>query len=181
MLPGRDDVIGRMIETPRLILRLHDVADFPAYHAMNTDPAVMTYIGGGRPMTEEESWNRFLRNAGFWPMLGFGLFAVIEKASGDYAGHVGLGSFHRGLGDDFDPCPEAAWALVSAAQGKGYATEGVLAAHDWLRRQRGPLRTVCIIDAQNEPSLRVAGRLGYRAYGEAMYKEKRVIKFERLP
>jgi RimJ/RimL family protein N-acetyltransferase len=139
----------------------------------------MEYIGG-KPLTEEESWNKFLRNAGFWPITGFGLFAVIEKETGVYAGHVGLGSFHRGLGADFDPYPEGAWGLASAAHGKGYASEAALAAHDWLQAQHGSQRTVCIIDAENMPSLRVAGKLGYRAYGEAIYKEKRVIKFERL-
>lgn len=167
-----------MIETERLILRHHTVADFPTYHEMNVDPLVIEYVAAGKPATEEESWNKLMRNAGFWPILGYGLFAVIEKSSGSYIGLSGLADFHRGLGDDFDLFPEAAWSAASSTHGKGYATEAARAAHVWFRENHGPRRTVCIIDANNLPSLRVAEKLGYRAYDEAIYKEKRVIKFE---
>lgn len=169
-----------MIETERLLLRPHTIDDFPAYHAMNVDPRVIEYIAAGKPSTEEESWNKLMRNAGFWPILGYGLFAVIEKASGVYAGISGIARFGRGLGEDFDPFPEAAWSVAGPAHGKGYASEAAIAAHDWFQANHGPARTVCIIDAENAPSLRVADKLGYRAYGEAVYKEKRVIKFERV-
>lgn len=170
-----------MIETERLLLRPHSREDFAAYHAMNVDPRVIQYITGGKPQTEEESWNRMLRNSGFWPILGFGLFAVIEKASGQFVGLSGLAEFHRGLGEDFDPYAEAAWSSAGETHGKGYATEAALASHDWFHAKFGPKRTVCIIDAENAPSLKVAEKIGYTAYGDAIYKEKRVIKFERLP
>lgn len=168
-----------MIETPRLTLRQHTEADFPAYHAMNVDPRVIEYVAAGKPLSEEDSWNRLMRNAGFWPILGYGLVAVVEKATQDYVGLTGLARFHRGLGEDFDPYPEAAWSNVSTRHGKGYATEAALAVHDWFQAIHGPMRTVCIIDAENAPSLRVAEKIGYRPYGETTYKEKRVIKFER--
>ena len=170
-----------MIETDRLILRPHRREDFPAYHAMNIDPRVIEFVAAGKPMTEEESWNRMMRNSGFWPILGFGLFAVIEKESGNFVGLSGLAQFHRRLGDDFDPFAEAAWSSAGDTHGKGYATEAALASHGWFHANHGAKRTVCIIDAGNGPSLRVAEKIGYRAYGEAIYKEKRVVKFERLP
>lgn len=169
-----------MIETERLLLRQHTLEDFPDYHAMNVDPRIIEYIAAGKPMTEEESWNRLMRNAGFWPILGYGLFAVIEKASNRFVGLSGLAKFHRGLGEDFDLFPEAAWSSAGDTHGKGYATEAALASHDWFHARFGPQRTVCIIDAENAPSLRVAEKIGYRAYGETTYKDKRVIKFERL-
>lgn len=168
-----------MIETDRLILRQHTRDDFPAYHAMNVDPRVIQYVAAGKPMTEEESWNRLMRNAGFWPILGYGLFAVVEKASGRFVGLNGLANFNRGLGEDFDPFPEAAWSSSGETHGKGYATEAALASHDWFHTTFGPQRTVCIIDSENAPSLRLSEKIGYRAYGEAVYKDKRVIKFER--
>lgn len=170
-----------VVETERLILRPHSRADFAAYHAMNVDPRVIRYVASGKPMTEEESWNRMLRNAGFWPILGYGLFAVIEKSSGQFIGISGLADFHRGLGDDFDPFPEAGWSSAGDVQGKGYAPEAASAAHEWFHAKFGPQRTVCIIDPDNAPSLRVADKIGYRAYGEAVYHDKRVLKLERLP
>jgi RimJ/RimL family protein N-acetyltransferase len=85
------------------------------------------------------------------------------------------------LGTHFDPFPEAAWVLAKAAHGKGYATEAVQAAHDWFFAQRAMSRTVCIISPENLASVRVAERLGYRAFNEASYKGSTVTMFERLP
>ncbi|EFG2885910.1 GNAT family N-acetyltransferase [Escherichia coli] len=168
-----------MIETERLLLRHHRLDDFPAYHAMNSDPRVLEFIAAGKPLTLEESWNKFMRNAGFFPILGYGLFAVEEKASGAYVGHTGLADFHRGLGEDFDPFAEGAWAMSADVHGRGYAAEAVKGAHAWFDATFKPARTVCIIDPLNLPSLKLAEKLGYRAYDEAIYKEKRVIKLER--
>lgn len=168
-----------MIETERLLLRPHVLADFDALNALNSDPEAMRYIGTGQPTTPEDSWIRLLRNAGHWSLMGYGMFAVILRETGAYIGNTGLADFHRGLGDDFDAYPEAGWAFMPAFHGKGYAFEATDAAHSWLKEARAPERTVCIIDYENAPSLRLAGKLGYRRYGEAQYKGKTAVKLER--
>jgi len=168
-----------MIETERLILRPHVLADFEAVHELSSDAEAMRYIGSGEPVTPNDSWTKLLRNAGHWSLLGYGLFAVFERATTAYVGDTGLADFHRGLGPDFDPYPEAAWVFAPAFQGKGYAFEAAEAAHRWLSKARAPERTVCIIDRENEPSIRLAEKLGYRRYDEAQYKGKTVIKFDR--
>ncbi|HVI53899.1 MAG TPA: GNAT family N-acetyltransferase [Luteibacter sp.] len=167
-----------MIVTERLILSPTSVTDFDDCHAARTDPEVMHFIGG--PATSEDTWIKLLRNIGHWSAFGHGLFTVREKHGGRFVGDVGLATFHRDLGEDFDPYPEAAWVLARSAHGKGYATEAVQAAHDWYFARREPGRTVCIIAPENQPSVRVAERLGYRAFGDATYKGKTVTKFERL-
>ena len=70
-----------VIETERLVLRAHRLDDFDAYAVMWADPVVTRFIGG-KPRTREESWIRFLRHPGMWSMLGFGFWAIEEKASG---------------------------------------------------------------------------------------------------
>ena len=55
-----------VLETERLRLRGHRLDDFAAYAAMWADPAVTQHIGG-KPIPEEESWTRFLRQAGIGP------------------------------------------------------------------------------------------------------------------
>ena len=117
-----------MIETERLILRKHALDDFEPAFAMYSDPKVVRHIGDGKPGTRQDVWFRLLRFAGHWQLLGYGLFAVVEKASGCFIGEVGLADFHRGLGDDFDPFPEAAWIMASSAHGQGFATEAMDAA-----------------------------------------------------
>lgn len=168
-----------MIETERLLLRPHIATDFPDFKAMSQDPEVMQYIGR-KPSTDDEAWLRFLAHFGRWKLLGYGLFAIIEKETGLFLGDAGFSDFRRGLGTDFDPFHEAAWILSTAGQNKGYASEAMTAAHIWLEKQYKPKKTVCIISPENEPSIRLASKLGYQKTGLGNYKDSDVIMFERI-
>lgn len=167
-----------MIETERLLLRRPSRADFDAVHRMRSDPDVVRFVGG-KPLSREEAWQRLTRSAGNWALLGFGFFAVVEKASGDLVGEAGLMQAHRGLGEAFDPFPEAGWIFAREAQGKGYATEAMLAAHGWFAETVGAQRSVCIIAPENAASLRVAAKLGYTPFGSACYHDSTVTMLER--
>ena len=167
-----------MIETERLILRPHVEADFEAVVSLWSDPQVVRFISG-KPSTREQSWHRLLRCAGTWSLKGFGTFAVIAKPDGRFIGEVGHGDFHRGLGEAFDPFPEAGWVFAGEAQGQGYASEAVLASHQWFDENRHEARSVCIIDPGNGASLRVAEKAGYRPFGRADYAGGEVIMLER--
>ena len=138
----------------------------------------MRYVGGD-PLPQQDVWNRVLRYAGHWMLLGYGMFAEIEKASGRYVGATGIADFHRGLGNDCDQAGEAAWVFCADIQGRGYAFEAAKAAHGWFSNLMDNPRTVCVIDPENVPSLALARKLGYDAYGEARYKERIAIKLER--
>ncbi len=54
------------------------------------------------------------------------------------------------------------WALLKPAHGKGYATEGLLAATAWGDARFGTVRTFCIIQSGNVASIRVAEKIGFR-------------------
>jgi RimJ/RimL family protein N-acetyltransferase len=56
------------LDTDRLTLRGHGLADFADSLRLWSDPDVTRYIGG-RPFTEEEVWSRLLRYAGHWSLL----------------------------------------------------------------------------------------------------------------
>ncbi|UHD44111.1 GNAT family N-acetyltransferase [Aureimonas altamirensis] len=167
-----------MIETGRLILTEPPLADFDESFAMSSDAAVTEFIGG-KPASREDAWNKVLRNIGHWKVFGFGIFTVREKASRGYVGEVGLAHFARGLGENFDPFPEAAWVLATGGHGKGYGTEAVVAAHDWMTQKHQPVRTVCIIHPDNAASIRLAEKLGYTSFGEAQYRGATPTMFER--
>jgi RimJ/RimL family protein N-acetyltransferase len=169
-----------MIETARLTLRLPTLADLEPIHAMRSDPEVVRFVGG-KTLSREEAWHRLQRSSGHWSLLGYGLFAVVERASGIMLGEVGLIRSERGLGEDFDPFPEAAWVLARAAQGRGYATEAAQAVPDWFALSRPATRTVCIIDPRNAGSLQVARKLGYRSFGTKTYHDDVVTMLERSP
>ena len=166
-----------VIETERLRLRGHRVADFRECAAMWGNPAVTRYIGG-RPFTQEEVWARLLRYVGHWTLLGFGFWLIEEKASGRFVGEAGLAEFQR----EIEPAiqvPEMGWVLAPEFQGKGYATEAVSAAAAWGDRHFVGGRTVCIIHPENEASKRVAGRCGYRELPPATYRGAATLMYER--
>lgn len=169
---------GPVLETPRLILRPHRLDDYEACCALTSDPEAVRMIYG-MPLSREDSWHRLLRFAGHWALLGYGLLIVEDKQSGRVIGEVGLADFHRGLGEDFDGHPEFAWLLASDVHGRGYATEAATAVLRWMEANFARGRTVCIIDPENAPSLRVAEKLGFERFGEAEYKGKTVIKLRR--
>jgi RimJ/RimL family protein N-acetyltransferase len=168
-----------MIETGRLTLTEPTLTDFDESYAMGSDAAVTEFIGG-TPASREDAWNKLLRNIGHWKTFGFGIFTVRKKENDGFLGEIGLAHFARGLGEYFDPFPEAAWVLATRGHGKGYATEAVSAVHDWMTRTHRPARTVCIIHPDNAASLRVAAKLGYVSFGEAQYRGASPVMFERL-
>ncbi len=167
-----------MIETERLILSRPSPADFEGSYAISSDADLARFVGA-KPATREGAWSMLLRNIGHWSAFQYGIFAVRLKDNGEYVGEVGLAHFARGLGPSFDPFPEAAWVIASGAQGKGYATEALRAAHDWLAATHEPGRTVCLVQQENLPSLRLAAKLGYRSVGESLYRGASTIVFER--
>lgn len=167
-----------MIETERLLLRPYLEDNFDDYRRMIQDPQVMQYIRP-EPASDDDAWLRFLANAGRWHLHGYGLFSVIEKASGNFVGETGFGEFKRKLGEEFDPYHEAAWLFSGKGQNRGYAFEAAQAAHHWLAQEHQASKTVCIISPENLPSIRLATKLGYKPFDEQDYKGSPVTLFER--
>jgi RimJ/RimL family protein N-acetyltransferase len=157
--------------TPRLRLRAHRLEDFDPMVALWADPEVVRHIGG-RPFRADETWARLMRYAGMWVLLGYGFWAVTDQESGTYLGDCGFLSGRRPITPPLPDVPEAGWAFVAAAHGRGIASEAVTAAHAWADEQRHR-ETVCIIDPGNRASIRVAEKLGYgfvdqRVLGDAL-------------
>lgn len=167
-----------VIETDRLVMRGHRLEDFAAYAAARADPAVIRYAGG-KPLSEEEAWARFLRVIGHWSLLGFGFWAVEAKASGRPIGEVGFVNFKRDTEPRLGDAPEIGWLLAAEAHGQGYATEAVRAALDWGAVRFGPVRSVCLIHPDNAPSLRGAENCGYAESGSATYEGKPAVLLSR--
>ena len=167
------------LETERLTLRGHTLADFDECAALWGDPEVTRHIGG-RPSTAEEVWTRVLRYAGMWALLGYGYWVVRERESGRFVGEVGLADFRREVTPPLDGAPEAGWVLAPWAHGRGFATEAVHAALSWGDAHLAAQRTVCMISPDNAASLRVAEKCGFREFARTRYKGEETLLFERL-
>lgn len=150
-----------LIETDRLRLRGHGVGDLADAVAMWSDPQVVRYTIG-EPSPPQRTWLRLLGYRGHWALLGFGYWAVEEKASGRFIGEVGFADFKRAMNPPIEGMPELGWALAPWAQDRGYATEALTAAVEWGDERFQSMPTVCIIHRDNRRSFRVAEKLGYR-------------------
>jgi RimJ/RimL family protein N-acetyltransferase len=170
-------IVPRLM-TERLILRSHRMDDFEEYALFWTQQDLVRYIGG-ETSTREQAWSRLLRYAGMWHHLGFGFFAVEERHSGRFVGEVGFLDLHRDMNPTTEGTLEAGWGITPSRQGKGYATEAVSAAIAWADDKFSGRRMTCIIDPENAASLRVAEKVGFGRIGEAFYKDKSHVMFER--
>ena len=169
-----------IVETERLILRDHRLSDFEAYVAMWRDPVVTRFIGG-KARTREESWARLLRHAGMWHHLGFGFWAIEEKASGGLIGEGGFLELKREMTPSLEGTLETGWSLLPEAHGKGYATEAVSAMLRWGAANRSGVAITCFIDPSNTASLRVAAKVGFVERTRATYAGEPVVVFDHRP
>jgi RimJ/RimL family protein N-acetyltransferase len=86
------------------------------------DPDVMRYIAGdGKGLSRFAAWQSFPGQVGHWRLRGFGMFCVVERASGTFVGRVG--PWQPEGWPDF----EIGWSLRSEFWGKGYASEAAKA------------------------------------------------------
>lgn len=167
-----------VIETARLRLRAHRPDDLAPCWAMWADPAVTRHIGG-KPASRHETWSKLLRYAGLWSLLGYGYWALEDRATAGFVGELGFADFKRDVQPSPGERPEIGWALAPHAHGKGYATEAVQAALAWADAHFGATKTVCLISAGNLASIRVAEKCGYREYARTEYHGETTMLFER--
>lgn len=79
------------LETERLILRPFNVDDIDTYAAMVADTEVSKLISlGGKPMDRLDAWRSMTAIVGQWQFRSFGQWAVEEKETGTFLGHMGL-------------------------------------------------------------------------------------------
>lgn len=148
------------LTTERLILAPMGIEHWEAYAAAWADPAMTTFIGG-QPRTRTESWGKFLAATALWQFMGFGYWSFLDRASGAFLGNGGLAWFERGIAG-LEGVPEAGWAFIPDAWGKGLATEAMAAVLEWADATLAAPEIRCIIDPGNQASRRVADKLGFR-------------------
>ncbi len=157
-------MIAPTLTTDRLILTAMTMAHWEDYAAAWADPEMTAFIGG-KPRTRTESWPKFVQGVGLWALFGYGYWTFTDRGTGAFVGNGGYGRFERGV-PEIDGFPEAGWAFVPAAWGKGYATEAMTAILDWADSAVNAPETRCMIDPENAASLNVAKKLGYQQFSE---------------
>lgn len=160
-----------MLETERLVLRGFREDDLPDHAAILADPVVMKHFGG-QGFGREDSFRRLLGGIGLWQLQGTGLLAVERKADGKLVGHVGLFDYHREIEPTIEGEPELGYIFAKEVHGQGIAREACEALLAWADRTLDAEQTVAIISIGNEPSIRLAQRLGYERQPDGIYREE---------
>jgi len=146
-----------LLETDRLILRRFTSADLDYLYALDNDPEVMRYINGGTPtpraVVERDILPVFLRYDERCP--GFGFWAAVERASGEW-----LGWFCFLLSQEAPGQATLGYRLRKAAWGQGHATEGGRALIHKGFEEWGVQRVVATTYEENQASRRVMEKLG---------------------
>ena len=160
-----------ILETDRLILRAPAAEDLEPWVEFAADPETMRFLGG--PQARSVAWRGLCTVLGAWSIRGFGMFSVIEKATGRWVGRLGPWQ-----PEDW-PGTEVGWGLARECWGKGYATEGAVAAMDFAFGKLGWTEAIHTIEPGNVASQAVAKRLGATLWGPSKMPppyEKEVVE-----
>jgi RimJ/RimL family protein N-acetyltransferase len=161
------------IETERLLLRPLGVGDLDQWHRqIFSDPVVTRYLPVRKPIPREGAVERLASLVQSWQTRGFGVWAVLEKASNQLAGHSGFVT------------PEAAesieliYALGQDWWGRGFATEAAAAC---LRHGFEVLdftEIAALAFPENEPSIDVMLKLGFVFEGIVTRFEVELVRYK---
>ena len=146
------------LETPRLVLRPHTLADLTTLRSLMIDPDVRRWAADGRVLSEAHVRGSLLRVGSTFRRCGAGAFGMWLRTNGAFAGYAGLFpaklANHGGL--------ELGAAVWPRHWRTGLATEACRAVIDDAFTRLGLERVLACTDAPNFRSLGLITRLGFR-------------------
>lgn len=153
MTPTSSSGLVPTVETSRLVMRGFVDADLDRYAAWLGDEQTSRYIGG-KPLDRQDSWRSMAMMTGHWVLRGYGMWAVVEKSSGELVGRAGLWN------PEGWPGIECGWLIAPDRRGRGYAQEAARRAIEWGRDALGLTHIISIIHVENLPSIKTAVGIG---------------------
>lgn len=127
-----------------------------------TQPSWLQYIGD-RGVASVADAERYIESRifGQYSALGYGMYVIESKASGEPVGLCGL------VKREYLPDPDLGFALLEEHWGQGYATEAAAAVVEHERQALGITRLFAITTVTNERSGNVLAKLGFRLDNDA--------------
>lgn len=143
-----------VIKTERLHLRKVEDADFVSLGRIYADQECMRFYPGTKSPSEIKEWFQRLAFDSY-ARHGFGLWAVVDRVSGEVIGDCGITLQETPAGLE----PEIGYHLWREYWGMGLATEAAMACRDYAFHTLGLRRVVSITSPENTPSQKVAERV----------------------
>ena len=145
-----------ILNTERLQLRRFELEDLAHLYALYRDPEIRKYYPDGtRTLAEtKEEIDWFLHGHPRHPELG--LWATIERSSGEFLGRCGLLPWHIQGRDEV----ELAFMIKKERWREGFATEAAQGIIKHAQEVLALRRLVCLVTPGNTASAAVAAKLG---------------------
>jgi RimJ/RimL family protein N-acetyltransferase len=149
-----------ILATERLFLRHMREEDAAFVHELLNEPSFLQYIGDRGVRTLDDA-RAYIRNGPLdsYARHGFGLYVVEAQDAGEPMGICGL------LRRDTLDAPDVGFAFLPRYWAKGYAIEAARAVVDHAFRTHGLDRVLAITSPDNDRSIALLGRLGFRFQG----------------
>jgi ribosomal-protein-alanine N-acetyltransferase len=141
-----------ILTTPRTTLEPLKDDRLDAMHAMWTNEHVRRYLWDGIVIPRERAAEVIAASVADFSAYRYGLWAVVDNASGEVAGFCGLRSTEHGA-------PELLYGLWPRFWGKGLATEAARAVLHYAFAL-GHETVVAATDPPNDASARLLERIG---------------------
>lgn len=155
--------------TSRLIIRQFQADDLDDLAAIFADPEVMHFSATGIK-TYAQTQAFLERMLCQYQQKGFGLYALLEKSTQRIIGYCGLLSWSI----DGKREIEIGYRLASTHWGQGLGTEAAQAISDYAWQQLGIEGLICLIEPDNQRSIRVAQKIGMTYERNTMILDKLV-------
>jgi RimJ/RimL family protein N-acetyltransferase len=160
------------LETERLVLRGWRAADVAPFAELCADEELMRYVGG--VMDRPAAFRRMAAYAGQWLLLGYGPFALEDKATGHLAGYCGV------YDPDGWPEREINWGLLRPYLGRGLITEAATRVRAYAYDTLDFKTITSCIDLDNAASIAVATRLGAKLDRRITFRDRPFGVFRHL-
>jgi RimJ/RimL family protein N-acetyltransferase len=145
----------KVLETHRLFLRQFVPEDAPFILELLNDPGFIENIADRGVRTIADAEGYILNGpAASYAKNGFGLYAVVLKATAQPIGMCGL--IKRDIWEHVD----IGYALLGRYAGQGYASEAALATLGYGRGTLGLKKIVAVISPGNQASANVLEKIG---------------------
>ena len=148
------------LETERLVIRPFENSDLPDLYEIMRKPEVMYAWEHGFSLEETQEWlkrqqDRFINN-------GMGEQAVCLKVTGALIGAAGFLEINL----EGKTVMEIGYIFDNKVWGNGYATETAKALEQAAFDTLGVDKLYCTMRSENNPSIKVAERLGFKLVSE---------------
>ena len=138
------------------------------------DPDVADWLFLTGPPTREQLEARTKIHEQIWADRGYGMFAVLEKATDRFVARVGA------MTTPETGRIEIAWSTIKDAWGRGYAAEAAKASIDFTFANSTLEALDCYLRPDNHASRRVAEKVGF-PYRDTRFLYDRPLRYYRMP